>query len=150
MNYVFDTNIILVYLKDPETKQFIEQHYGPFDEGNTAILSAVSIGEIKAIGRKNGWGEKRLRIVKGIMGKLVTVGIRFEDLFDAYAEIDAFSQGRIPDRKANFTARNMGKNDLWIAATAAVTNSALITTDKDFEHLDGEFFEVIYITPVKA
>jgi len=39
----------------------------------------------------------------------------------------------------------MGKNDLWIAATALLTNSKLITTDSDFRHLDDTFFEVILI-----
>lgn len=39
----------------------------------------------------------------------------------------------------------MGKNDLWIAATTYVTGSKLITSDKDFDHLDGEYFEVLYI-----
>ena len=42
------------------------------------------------------------------------------------------------------TARNMGKNDLWIAATTYVTGSKLITSDKDFDHLDGEYFEVLH------
>lgn len=31
----------------------------------------------------------------------------------------------------------MGKNDLWIAATAITYNIPLITTDADFDHLDG-------------
>ena len=39
----------------------------------------------------------------------------------------------------------MGKNDLWIAATTYVAGAKLITADKDFDHLDGEYFEVIYI-----
>ncbi len=29
----------------------------------------------------------------------------------------------------------MGKNDLWIAATASVTGVTLMTTDGDFDHL---------------
>jgi len=37
----------------------------------------------------------------------------------------------------------VGKNDLWIAATAQVTNSKLVTTDKDFDHLDGVFIDII-------
>jgi len=36
----------------------------------------------------------------------------------------------------------MGKNDLWIAATAYTLNATLVTTDTDFDHLDGEFIEV--------
>ena len=41
------------------------------------------------------------------------------------------------------TSRNMGKNDLWIAATAAVTQSKLLTTDGDFDHLNGSFIDLI-------
>ena len=33
----------------------------------------------------------------------------------------------------------MGKNDLWIAATASVFDLTLLTMDKDFEHLNKEF-----------
>lgn len=43
------------------------------------------------------------------------------------------------------SSRNMGKNDLWIAAAASVLNAKLLTTDKDFDHLNEEFLEVIYI-----
>lgn len=45
----------------------------------------------------------------------------------------------------NASAIKMGKNDLWIAATAVVENAELITTDKDFIHLDGEFLTVHYV-----
>jgi predicted nucleic acid-binding protein len=40
------------------------------------------------------------------------------------------------------SARNMGKNDLWIAATASTLNIPLLTTDNDFDHLNGVFLEV--------
>ncbi|MFC6225599.1 type II toxin-antitoxin system VapC family toxin [Hymenobacter artigasi] len=33
------------------------------------------------------------------------------------------------------SARNMGKNDLWIAATALFFELELHTADKDFDHL---------------
>jgi predicted nucleic acid-binding protein len=33
----------------------------------------------------------------------------------------------------------MGKNDIWIAATVNVTGATLLTTDQDFDHLDGVF-----------
>lgn len=42
MNYVLDTNIILFYLKDNQTKEFIEVSFAPFKDGNTAIISIVS------------------------------------------------------------------------------------------------------------
>jgi tRNA(fMet)-specific endonuclease VapC len=36
----------------------------------------------------------------------------------------------------------MGKNDLWIASTANVTNATLLTIDSDFDHLDGKYISV--------
>jgi tRNA(fMet)-specific endonuclease VapC len=41
----------------------------------------------------------------------------------------------------------MGKNDLWIAATASVLKAILLTTDHDFDHLDKVLVEVVYIDP---
>jgi tRNA(fMet)-specific endonuclease VapC len=43
------------------------------------------------------------------------------------------------------TARNMGKNDLWIAATGSVINATLLTIDDDFNHLNKVFLEVVRI-----
>ena len=40
----------------------------------------------------------------------------------------------------------MGKNDLWIAATALVTDSTLLTADGDFNHLTGVFIPVKKLT----
>jgi len=39
----------------------------------------------------------------------------------------------------------MGKNDLWIASTAALLGLKLVTTDADFNHLHQVFMEVEYI-----
>jgi tRNA(fMet)-specific endonuclease VapC len=36
----------------------------------------------------------------------------------------------------------MGKNDLWIAATASVYDMELITTDKDFNHLASKYLKL--------
>ena len=145
MNYVLDTNIILLYLKDNKTKKFIEDNYGPFKPGNNPIISIVTIGEIRSLALRNNWGERRIKIVEEFMNELIVVEIRFNDLINAYAEIEAFSQGKLKKKPLKISSRNMGKNDLWIAATTYVTNSKLITTDQDFEHLDGEYFEVILI-----
>ncbi len=43
------------------------------------------------------------------------------------------------------SARTMGKNDLWIAATAFVYDAALITTDNDFDHLHSVFLTIIKV-----
>ncbi len=75
------------------------------------------------------------------------VDINSEQIIQRYAEIDAYSLSK--DRKrplpAGQTARVMGKNDLWIAATTSVLKATLVTTDHDFDHLDGVFLTVTYI-----
>lgn len=50
----------------------------------------------------------------------------------------------INDKLLGESSRNIGKNDLWIAATASVLNIPLITTDKDFLHLDKIFLKLEY------
>ena len=67
------------------------------------------------------------------------------NIIKRYAEIDAFSQDKLKNRPLNYSARNMGKNDLWIAATASVLNIPLMTTDNDFNHLDKVFLKLIKV-----
>lgn len=59
--------------------------------------------------------------------------------------MDAYSKHKDSVRKypKGYSSIKVGKNDLWIAATAQVTNSKLVTTDRDFDHLDGVFIDVI-------
>ena len=148
MNYVLDTNILLLYLKDDRTKAIIEQHYDPFAAVNNPIISIVTVGEMRALARKNHWGDKRLKAVETLMSKLIIADIKYEPILNKYAEIDAFSQGTIKENPLGMSARNMGKNDLWIAATTAVADAMLITTDGDFDHLHQKFFDVAKIEKV--
>ncbi len=60
------------------------------------------------------------------------------ELVDTHAKIDAHFQSR---------GRAMGKNDLWIAATANFFDARLLTTDTDFDELDSRFLERDWISP---
>ena len=90
-------------------------------------------------------GAKRISKVENLLSQVIIADINSEDVINRYAEIDAFSQCRLDGRISNFTARNMGKNDLWIAATASVLDATLLTTDNDFDHLQNEFLQVAKI-----
>jgi len=59
------------------------------------------------------------------------------DLIPFYAQVDAYSQGKLPIKPLppGMSARTMGKNDLWIAATALYFDVELHTNDRDFDHL---------------
>lgn len=145
MKYLLDTNILLVYLRDQNTKAFLEETYHPFDLPNIPIISVVSVGEIKSLALRNYWGIKRLKALDNFLNELVIADINSEDVIEKYAEIDAYSQGKLKSNPLGMSARNMGKNDLWIAATASVTGSKLLTTDSDFDHLDGVYFKLMRI-----
>lgn len=40
-----------------------------------------------------------------------------------------------------------GHNDMWIAATAAAAGALLVTNDRDFDPLAGEFISRMYVNP---
>ena len=146
MIYLLDTNILIAYLREPNsTQDFIDKNYFPLDFPNEAVISVVTVGEIKAIAIKNGWGRYRTEKLERTLSQIIVADINAEDTINRYAEIDAFSQGRLDGKKSNFTARNMGKNDIWIAATASVLEATLLTTDNDFNHLHDEFLAVAKI-----
>lgn len=42
MRYVLDTTILLHYVRKSEVREFIEDKYAPFNDGNKSILSIKS------------------------------------------------------------------------------------------------------------
>ena len=145
MNYFFDTNAILIYLRDREKKLWLDENYDPLGKGNTAIISVVVLGELESISLRNNWGQKRIENLEIFLRKFLIADINSRDIIKKYGEIDAFSQGKLKGNPLGDSSRNMGKNDLWIAATASITNSKLITSDKDFNHLNGKYLDLILI-----
>lgn len=146
MRYVLDTNIVLHYLRGTDLCSWIDEKYSPLDSTiNEAIISVVNVGEIRAIAKINHWGQRRMDKIDLLFEELLITDINTEDLIERYAEIDAFSHNKIAERPLGMTSRNMGKNDLWIAATASVLNATLLTTDQDFNHLHNEFLNLEFI-----
>ena len=146
MDYLLDSNIIIIYSRDNNISNLIEQQYQLFsDDNHRLFISVVSLGEINAIIKKLKLGVKRKDNIQRILSSLNVIGINFAEIIEKYGDIDAYSQGKLPNNKGKFTARNMGKNDLWIAATSSAYDLVLLTADKDFEHLDNEYLTLEYI-----
>ena len=150
MTICIDTNIAVAYLRESPIVERIDRMYSPFASDRSVILSVVIVGELRAFGMKNAWGKARLSRLDNFINQTVVVDINIENLIDRYAAIDAYSQGRHPTLPSAFSARNMGKNDLWIAATASVLDAPLLTMDQDFAHLDQQFLTVHYVDPKLA
>lgn len=142
MTYVVDTNIVLYSLVNDRFGIFFEENF--LTEGNTLIISVVTEGELKSLAKQRKWGERRIRNLNWTLEKYIIYPVKVESLVNNYAIIDAYSQSKLVNNPLpkGITARNMGKNDLWIAATAYTINAKLVTTDKDFDHLDGTFLGI--------
>jgi tRNA(fMet)-specific endonuclease VapC len=140
MTYVWDTNIIILASRDPQFLKNLDSQFDFFNRLNTIYISVVTIGEIHAFALRNRWGSKRLLEMANILKLATPVSITYDPaLIKMYAEIDVYSQSQHPVLRLPTSARKMGKNDLWIAATTAVYNATLLSTDADFTHLDGLF-----------
>jgi len=137
-----DTNIILLSMRSEEFKEYIYQN---FLKDNTAIICVVTEGEIYSLATRNGWGERKIKLLDELLENYIVADIHSKDVTKMYAQIDAFSQGRLKTTQSNFSARNMGKNDIWIAAVSTILDAILITTDNDFDHLDPSFLKCLKV-----
>lgn len=145
--FVLDTGMVLGYVRGAAYAQYADSRYSVASPPNIAVVSVVTLGEISSLAVQLGWAETRLRKLSDVLRRLPVVDINSPEVIDQYAQIDAYSQGKHPSRKLppTLTSRNMGKNDVWIAATASVIQATLLTTDHDFDHLNGVFLSVGYI-----
>ena len=141
MNYLYDTNILVFIIKQEPTIEKLEKAIAQ-EAGNLRIISIVTKAEIETLAVLFKWGEQKREQLKNIIAQFLIIPIDSEQIVSAYVELDAYSQSKHSTKSSGLTARNMGKNDLWIAATAMVTDSTLLTSDKDFDHLNEVFISV--------
>ena len=146
-NFLLDTGIVLGYARSAGYAEYVDKQFDIFV--NTPLVSVVSKGEIYSLAIQRNWGPNKLKLLEELLRKLPVVDINDDQILRRYAEIDAYSLGRnsakpLPNGQ---TARQMGKNDLWIAATASVIKATLLTTDHDFDHLHTVFVDIVFIDP---
>jgi tRNA(fMet)-specific endonuclease VapC len=145
--FVLDTGIVLGYVRGAGYAEYAEKKYRLFNPRNIPLISIVSKGEIYSLAVQLDWSGGKLTLLGELLRKLPVVDINNEQIIQRYAEIDAYSLSK--DRKRPLpggqTARVMGKNDLWIAATTSVLKATVLTTDHDFDHLDDVFLSVAHI-----
>jgi len=80
----------------------------------------VSYAEILSLVPIFNWGDQKKEQLKDLLNKLLVVPIEAKDIIEAYVEIETYSKGKMISRPlpAGQSAINMGKNDIWIAATS--------------------------------
>ncbi len=139
IRYLLDTNILIQYVRDNQLAEWIENTYGLAALGDRPLTSIVNEGEIRSLALQFGWGSAKKRTLSNLLSDIIIVPLDRPEIVEAYAQIDFYSERN---------GRPMGKNDIWIAATALVTQATLLTTDKDFDHLYPVFLQRDWINPV--
>jgi tRNA(fMet)-specific endonuclease VapC len=137
--YLLDTNIMVHYVRGDAVWAKIREEYQLFIVEPTPIISIVTAGELRSLALQFKWGNAKLDRMEFALGYFDEMPIESRKLVDAYSKIDAFTQS---------IGQSMGKNDLWIAATAVIFDARLLTTDRDFDRLDPLFLTRDWIAPV--
>ena len=169
--YLLDTNILVHLVRGDGIGQHIQADYAPTLLDPRPLISIVSEGELRSLTYQFHWGKanlnnyrvkfsailisKRPQIQCGnfcalpkqkieqslfYLSYFKRASIDQPEIYEAYAAIDAYSIS---------VGRSMGKNDLWIAATAHVVDATILTTDMDFDHLASEFLKCQRIDPTQ-
>lgn len=132
---ILDTNVVIQHIR----KQI------PIS--SRAVIPIVVVGELEAFALKSDWGYQKMVSLNTILEKIPIADID-QEITKIYAKVDAYSQGKLKSQPLplGMSARNMGKNDLWIAAISLYFDFELHSIDHDFDHLIN--FELKLVKPV--
>jgi len=137
-SYLLDTNILVHFVRGSKLWAQIRESHNLLMVSPTPVISVVSIGEIRSLALQWTWGDRKLEQLEFCLNYFQSQTIDNPTLLRAYATIDAYLEE---------IGQPLGKNDVWIAATAAVTGARLLTTDRDFDRLHPRFITREWIDP---
>lgn len=140
-SYCLDSNIVLALIRGRQLGKKIDEAFGLSSSPHFHTLSIVSHGELLALADRNNWGGGKLAVLERALKEFVTVDVAGTKIVEAYRQIE-FLNAATPSG-----AVKMGKNDIWIAATAMIVQQPLITTDHDFDHLNSKLLKVFWVDP---
>jgi predicted nucleic acid-binding protein len=142
---LLDTNIIIKALRSPEFESLLNEDY-PASEYHL-MVSFANLGEVKSLALRRLWGEKKQEAVNDFFARIQIIREVSDEMIEAYAELEAYSLNQHPTLKKpeGESAYKIGKNDLWIAATAQVEKARLLTADRGFVQFNAHFFPVDFI-----
>jgi tRNA(fMet)-specific endonuclease VapC len=144
---VLDTCAIIHLLRGNITGIEIKEWLDSLNPQPRQVISVVTRAELLTFVKINSWGGQKLNSINLFLKGVLTIDISHNDehLIANYILIDSFSKNKAEDSDGKFKAGahiTMGKNDLWIGATAKTINATLITCDGDFDHLTNTMLKV--------
>ncbi len=147
--FLLDTGMLLGFVRNTPWALRVRTEFNLGNKETMVFTSVVCQGELLALAEKRGWGEGRRDQLDQVLHGFPALDINKQPILRAYALIDAWthgnsvvSPGQTPPPKP---AVPMKQNDLWIAATAHESKATLLSTDKDFEHLNDVWIKFVYV-----
>ncbi|MDX2303822.1 MAG: type II toxin-antitoxin system VapC family toxin [Microscillaceae bacterium] len=125
MPILLDTNVLL--------KNHIRNRLSlPVD----SFISIINVGELESLALQLNWSYQKQTSLQNLLNQIPIIDINAQ-IAKTYGLVDAYSQGKLQNNPlpAGTSARNMGKNDIWLAATALFFRMDFQTYDNDFDHL---------------
>ena len=136
--YILDTNILVHLVRADAVWQRIRGKHALLLRDPRPVISVVTDGELRSLAYQFHWQSDKRSQMEFVLGYFSRATIDHPRILDAYAVLDAHTQG---------LGHPMGKNDLWIAATAHATGACLLTTDRDFDQLSPQFLNREWLDP---
>lgn len=134
---LLDTNILVHILRGQAAGKWLIDTYRLRRSGERPRVCDVSLGELLALAKKWNWKPERRAEVFELSQSFLRIGISNLTIMEEYARLSTHWER---------LGKRMEQNDLWIAATAKVSESTLLTTDEDFIKL-SETLDVEWVDP---
>lgn len=135
---LLDTNIVILLVRGGAVGQAIDSRFRLRERAERPLVSVVTLGEALAFARQRNWGADGIARLRDLTRELVPVNISAQPVLDRYAEIDTFMKR---------SGKTLSDNDLWIAACASASEATLLTTDRDFDPLVGQYLDRVWVDP---
>ena len=135
---LLDTNILSHLVRGNRIGEAIEARFNVKNRLERPLVSVVTLGELFAFSKGLNWGPSKIRALEDLLLQLAISDIHSEPVLRTYAEVEFF---------LSRSGKPSGQNDMWIAATAIVSEAHLLTTDKDFDPLFPVYLERTWINP---
>ena len=126
--FLLDTNILVHACRRDSTWDAIKNQFDPMMIDPIPVYCFVTSGELRSLAKQGSWGEEKTQQMEFVLSYFPRITIETDAVLNSYATLDAFSRRE---------GIRMGKNDLWIAATAYCLDATLLTEDTDFDHLQN-------------
>jgi tRNA(fMet)-specific endonuclease VapC len=144
---VLDTCAIIHIIRGKASGQQIQTWINSLSPQPRQIISTVTKAELLTFALMAGWQTNKIDFLHKFLTGVTYVDINHADnqLIDNYKLIDGYSKNKAVDPNGNYKGGShilMGKNDIWIAATARTLNATLLTSDGDFDHLDPHIINI--------